>query len=42
MYLPFLMLLSTLALAQGRPEHTPKPLASLVKPADHLALEAAL
>lgn len=42
MYLPFLMLLSTLALAQGSPEHTPKPLSTLVKPADHLTLEAAL
>lgn len=42
MYLPFLMLLSTLALAQTSPEYTPKPLATLVKPADHLTLEAAL
>ena len=42
MYLPFLMLLSTLALAQTSPEYTPKPLSTLVKPADHLTLEAEL
>jgi len=42
MYLPFLMLLSTLALAQGNSDKNPKPLSTLVKSADHLTLEAAL